>query len=72
MRVGRLVDPGRRRREGARAEHGDNVQGASAQVSEVIRIPARCVVRIVELDEPSFTSSAPSSRPVKGRERRAF
>lgn len=44
----------------------------SAQVSGVIRIPARCVVRIVELHEPDLvTSSGPSSRPVTGRKRRA-
>jgi hypothetical protein len=43
----------------------------SAQVSGVIRIPARCVVRIVELEEPDrVTSVALSSRLAKGRKRR--
>lgn len=38
----------------------------SMQVSGVIRIPARCVVRVVEIDEPELTTyayPAPSSRP---------
>ena len=38
------------------------------QVSGVIRIPARSVVRVILIDEPdltSFSSSAPSSRPAR-------
>jgi hypothetical protein len=44
----------------------------SAQISGVIRIPARCVVRVVELDEPELATYAcpgPSSRPGSGRNR---
>ena len=40
----------------------------NAQVSGVIRIPACCITRMVELDEPDLTS--PSSRPAKARKRR--
>ena len=40
----------------------------NVQASGVIRIPTRCIVRIVELDEPPITcppsASVPSSRPV--------
>lgn len=47
----------------------------SAQVSGVIRIPARCVVRIVRLREPTLASGrqadAPSSRPVREPKRQA-
>ena len=54
----------------ALAPNMGNVQGDSAQVSGVIRIPARCIVRMVQLNEPDLvTSSDPSSRPVKGRKR---
>lgn len=45
----------------------------SAQISGVIRIPARCIVRVVELDEPdlaTYSCSAPSSRPARGRKPR--
>ena len=37
------------------------------QVSGVIRIPARCITRMVTLDEPEITSSGPSSRPDRER-----
>lgn len=52
-------------------------EGNSVQVSGVIRIPARCVVRLVELDEPEIAISAssapdPSFHPEKGRSRQAF
>ena len=38
---------------------------SSVQVSGVIRIPARCIVNVVLLDEPPVTSASsdPSSRP---------
>ena len=42
----------------------------SVQVSGVIQIPTRCVLKVVPLDEPSLTCS-PSSRPVKARKRQA-
>lgn len=50
---------------------------SSVQVSGVIRIPTRCITRIVELDEPEVASasvvsfSGPSSRPAKERKRQA-
>ena len=46
---------------------------ASVQVSGVIRIPARCIVRITELNEPELSTSCPgpSSHPVRERTRRA-
>lgn len=53
---------------------GDLAEKGSAQVSGVIRIPARSIIRVVELVEPeltSFSASGPSSRPAKGRKRRA-
>jgi hypothetical protein len=45
----------------------------SVQVSGVIHIPARCITRLVELNEPEPTSSGPvpASRPARGRKRRA-
>ena len=46
---------------------GDFSGESSVQVSGVIRIPTRCIVRVVELQEPdviTFSSvSVPSSRP---------
>ncbi len=50
---------------------------SSAQVSGVIRIPTRCISRIVGLDEPELDSltvisfSAPSFRPAKERKQQA-
>lgn len=43
----------------------------SVQVSGVIQIPARCVINVTKLREPSLTSCCPSSRPAKGRTRQA-
>ena len=40
----------------------------NVQVSGVIRIPARCVIRVVELDEPALNNHvAPSFHPVTGQ-----
>ena len=36
----------------------------SVQVSGVIRIPARCVVKVTVLDEPAITTSCPDPCPV--------
>lgn len=44
---------------------------SNMQVSGVMRIPARCVVRLTKIQEPNLTSSGPSSRPAKGPKRRA-
>ena len=51
---------------------GDLLSESSVQVSGVIRIPARCVVQIVQLDEPTISASclAPSSRPETGQRQR--
>jgi hypothetical protein len=40
----------------------------SVQVSGVIQIPARCVVKLTRLSEPKLSGS-PSSRPERGRKR---
>lgn len=37
----------------------------SVQISGVIQIPARCVIKITKLEEPNLTSCSPSSRPAK-------
>ena len=48
---------------------------ANMQVSGVMRIPARCVIKLTKIREPILTSSlarsAPSSRPVTRQKRRA-
>lgn len=55
----------------ALAQNMGHIGGDSVQVSGVIRIPARCVVRTVDLPEPEIISSSsdpdPSSRPAKAR-----
>ena len=43
----------------------------SVQISGVIQIPARCVIKVTRLSEPSLTSCCPSSRPAKGQTRQA-
>lgn len=43
----------------------------SVQVSGVIQIPARCVINVTKLSEPSLTSCCPSSRPARGQTRQA-
>ena len=37
---------------------GDLIEGGSVQASGIIRIPARCVVALVELDEPDLVTSS--------------
>ena len=42
---------------------------ANVQVSGVMRIPARCILRLVKIEEPPLTASscaAPSSHLVRG------
>jgi hypothetical protein len=38
----------------------------SVQVSGVIQIPTRCVIKETKLSEPGLTSYCPSSRPARG------
>lgn len=51
---------------------------SSVQVSGVIRIPTRCISRVVDLKEPELTglngasSAAPSFHPETARKRRAI
>lgn len=47
---------------------GNLTDADSAQISGVIHIPARCIIRQTRLQEPD-TIFAPSSRPAKGRKR---
>lgn len=45
----------------ALAQNMGDIGSDAMQVSGVIRIPARCIVRTVELDEPDVTVSSASS-----------
>ena len=43
------------------ANIGDLDDEDSVQASGIIRIPTRCILRMIQLDEPDLTSSASSS-----------